>query len=78
MPQTIVTHTCPKSGSENMVRNGHNYRDDLWFYTGNTSILALFDRLQILPVPTGLLEGWQASTSLYSGISPYTSISASR
>lgn len=28
MTQTIVTHTCPKCGSENMVRNGHDYRGD--------------------------------------------------
>jgi IS1 family transposase/transposase-like protein len=26
MIQTIVTHTCPKCGSENMVRNGHDYK----------------------------------------------------
>jgi insertion element IS1 protein InsB len=28
MIQTIVTHTCPKCGSENMVRNGHDYKGD--------------------------------------------------
>jgi insertion element IS1 protein InsB len=26
MIQTIVTHTCPKCGSQNMVRNGHDYK----------------------------------------------------
>ena len=28
MIQTIVTHTCPKCGSENLVRNGHDYKGD--------------------------------------------------
>jgi insertion element IS1 protein InsB len=28
MIQTIVTHRCPKCGSENMVRNGHDYKGD--------------------------------------------------
>ncbi len=26
MIQTIVTHQCPKCGSENMVKNGHDYK----------------------------------------------------
>jgi transposase-like protein len=26
MIQTIVTHHCPTCGSENMVRNGHDYK----------------------------------------------------
>lgn len=26
MIQTIVTHQCPKCGSENLVRNGHDYK----------------------------------------------------
>lgn len=28
MIQTIVTYACPKCGSENMVRNGHDYKGD--------------------------------------------------
>ena len=28
MIQTILTHVCPKCGSENMVRNGHDYKGD--------------------------------------------------
>jgi transposase-like protein len=32
MIQTIVTHTCPKCGSENMVRNGHDYKGDQKYY----------------------------------------------
>jgi uncharacterized Zn finger protein len=28
MIQTIVTHHCPKCGSENLVRNGHDYKGD--------------------------------------------------
>lgn len=28
MIRTIVTHTCPKCGSEHMVRNGHDYKGD--------------------------------------------------
>ena len=26
MIQTIITHSCPKCGSDNMVRNGHDYK----------------------------------------------------
>lgn len=26
MIQTIITHTCPQCGSENMVKNGHDYK----------------------------------------------------
>lgn len=32
MIQTIVTHTCPKCGSENMVRNGHDYKGAQKYY----------------------------------------------
>jgi insertion element IS1 protein InsB len=32
MIQTIVTHTCPKCGSEDMVRNGHDYKGDQKYY----------------------------------------------
>jgi insertion element IS1 protein InsB len=32
MIQTIVTHPCPKCGSENMVRNGHDYKGAQKFY----------------------------------------------
>lgn len=28
MIQTIVTHRCPKCGSEDLVRNGHDYKGD--------------------------------------------------
>ena len=28
MIQTMITHTCPKCGSENLVRNGHDYKGD--------------------------------------------------
>ena len=28
MIRTIVTHTCPKCGSEQLVRNGHDYKGD--------------------------------------------------
>lgn len=28
MIQTIVTHQCPKCGSEDLVRNGHDYKGD--------------------------------------------------
>ncbi len=28
MIQTIVTHTCPKCGSADLVRNGHDYKGD--------------------------------------------------
>jgi len=28
MIQTIVTHTCPKCGSEKLVKNGHDYKGD--------------------------------------------------
>jgi insertion element IS1 protein InsB len=32
MIQTIVTHSCPKCGSENMVKNGHDYKGDQKYY----------------------------------------------
>jgi insertion element IS1 protein InsB len=32
MIQTIVTHTCPKCGSENIVRNGHDYKGAQKYY----------------------------------------------
>ncbi len=32
MIQTIVTHTCPKCGSENLVRNGHDYKGAQKYY----------------------------------------------
>ena len=32
MIQTIVTHRCPKCGSEDMVRNGHDYKGDQKYY----------------------------------------------
>ena len=32
MIQTIVTHRCPKCGSKNMVRNGHDYKGDQKYY----------------------------------------------
>jgi insertion element IS1 protein InsB len=32
MIQTIVTHTCPNCGSENMVRNGHDYKGAQKYY----------------------------------------------
>ena len=35
MIQTIVTHTCPKCGSENMVRNGHDYKGDQKYHCKN-------------------------------------------
>lgn len=38
-------------------------KDDPWFYTNNSPIVASFDHLQILPIFAGLLERWWASTS---------------
>jgi insertion element IS1 protein InsB len=32
MIQTIVTHTCPKCGSENLVKNGHDYKGAQKYY----------------------------------------------
>ena len=32
MIQTIVTHSCPKCGSDNMVRNGHDYKGAQKYY----------------------------------------------
>ncbi len=26
MIQTIITHSCPKCGGDNLVRNGHDYK----------------------------------------------------
>jgi insertion element IS1 protein InsB len=35
MIQTIVTHTCPKCGSQDMVRNGHDYEGAQKYYCHN-------------------------------------------
>ena len=35
MIQTIVTHTCPKCGSEKLVRNGHDYKGAQKYYCKN-------------------------------------------
>lgn len=32
MMQTIITHSCPRCGSDNMVRNGHDYRGAQKYY----------------------------------------------
>lgn len=32
MIQTIVTHHCPKCGSQHMVKNGHDYKGDQKYY----------------------------------------------
>jgi IS1 family transposase/transposase-like protein len=32
MIQTIVTHTCPKCGSEDLVRSGHDYKGDQTYH----------------------------------------------
>ena len=32
MIQTIVTHTCPKCGSDNLVKNGHDYKGAQKYY----------------------------------------------
>ena len=66
MIQTIVTHQCPKCGSENIVKNGHNR-------CGNQQYLCKDCKSSKVLVPTvryteekkeGILKAYQERSSL--------------
>ncbi len=45
MIQTIITHSCPKCGSDNMVRNGHDYKGAQKYYCHDCQSYGTFSKL---------------------------------